>query len=627
MALKLVVIEGPIGASECVLDSFPVTIGRRRDNRISIADPAVSRYHCHIVRVNGHLRLRDLGSQNGVEVNGRPTVDHDLKAGDQIQIGAALLRCDETSDDADSGSSEPAADSALRDTRIQLASPLLAVEKEAAVPETVEFDPDDTKYLRRSDSSSGNEDRSARDLRALLNLCRQIQQADSPEIVQRRLLEALFGAIPAERGAVVLSAPGSVRLGEAVCLDRLRGPVDLKLSRTTLASVIDDGRVFLRNRIQGDPEGLPESLIAGDVQAALAAPLTFHGRIIGALYLDTTRADQPFDRQDLDLATAAAAAAAGVLEGAFRHQVLQRGLRAAWLEWGESPLSAMPSMRQALDSAVKAAAGSGPVLVTGEVGSGRRALAASIHAAGSSADGPFVSIHCAGRDPEAIEVELWGVESRPGKLARAAGGTLFVVEIGALPAASQARLVALISEDSLAARLIAATSLDLRALAVAGDFRDDLLYRLGPAVIQVPPLRSRRGDVMALAEHFAKRAAELEGRPFTGFSDDARAAIENYGWPGNIRELAHALEWAVGVRTENLIELVDLPSEVSDSASAPGYHERVKDAKRRILVEALDRSKGSVPAAAAELGINRTYLHRLIRNLEVKQDPSGAKEA
>jgi len=616
MVLKLVVAEGPVERSEYVLDSFPVTIGRRRDNRIPISDPSVSRYHCQILSETGRPRLVDLGSRNGVLVNGRATTDSVLEAGDSIQVGAAVFRLDVSSPPADD----------LNHTMSGRATP--SPGKHAGkVPETVEFDAEETTYLRRSDPSSGSGDRSARDLRALLDLCRQIQMGagESPDLVQRRLLEALFGAIPAERGAVVLAAPGAVRLGQAVCLDRLRGPVDLALSRTTLASVIDDGRVFLRNRIQRDSEGLPESLVSADVQAALAAPLTFQGRVIGALYLDTTRADQPFDRQDLDLATAAAVAAAGVLESAFRRQMLERGLAAAWSEWGENPLDVMPSMRQVTDMAVKAAANATPLLISGEAGSGRRALAESIHAAGSSADGPFVSVHCSGRGAEEIEAGLWGAGHESGKLDQATGGTLYVVEIGALPLASQARLAALLADDALEFRLMAATSKDLRARVSTGEFLEDLLYHLGPGAIETLPLRSCPGDLTALAEHLARRAAKNEKRPFEGFSPEAQSAIKNYGWPGNIREMANALDWAVGARTANVIGLEDLPSEVADATSAPGYHERVKEAKRRILLDALERSNGSVPGAAEELGINRTYLHRLIRNLDVRDEAADGQ--
>jgi len=627
MTWKLVAVEGPIEASEYLLDAFPVTIGRKRDNRIPISHPSVSRYHCHIVDTDAGPRLVDLGSQNGVFVNGDATAAKVLSSGDEIRVGPARFRLEQSSEPSAATNGQASESPAKPD----FAETVRAPAAEVVVPETVELDAEETAYLRRkvgSGSSTDTGERAARDLRALLALCRQIQQSESPELVQRRLLEALFGAIPAERGAVVLAAPGAVRLGEALCLDRLRGPVQLDLSRSTLASVIDNGRVFLRNRIQGDPSGLPESLISGEIQAALAAPLTFNGRTIGAIYLDTTREDRPFDRQDLNLATAAAAAAAGVLESAFREQVLRRGIAAAWSESGldERPLDFLPEMREAVETAAQAAKGAAPVVIVGEVGSGRRALAESIHVASASPNAPFVSIHCAGREPEAVETELWGSEDSPGKLELASGGTLYMVEIGALPKTSQGRLVSLLEDEALGARLVASTSRDLRGIAAAGNFREDLLYRLGGIAIETVPLRACRKGIVDLAEYLARRSARAEGRPFEGFSPGARKALESYAWPGNIAELANAVDGAVRIRAEHVVELEDLPDAVADAAYAPGYHERVREAKRRILSETLERAGGSVPAAAAELGINRTYLHRLIRNLKLRDDDPESDE-
>ncbi len=169
-------------------------------------------------------------------------------------------------------------------------------------------------------------------------------------------------------------------------------------------------------------------------------------------------------------------------------------------------------------------------------------------------------------------------------------------------------------------RLIAATNQDLEARVASGDFRQDLWYRLNVVTLTMPPLRDRGADVLTLAAHFAGKYGK--GRRVE-VSDDAKAALSGYDWPGNVRELENAIERALVLGRADRIVADDLPEAIVKGSSAPGeetavFRQSVIDAKRRLILGAIDQAGGNYTAAARLLGINPTYLHRLLRNLQLK---------
>jgi Nif-specific regulatory protein len=242
-----------------------------------------------------------------------------------------------------------------------------------------------------------------------------------------------------------------------------------------------------------------------------------------------------------------------------------------------------------------------------------------------------------------LESELFGHErgaftdarqQKRGLLESADGGTVFLDEIGELSLALQVKLLRVLQEREFERvggtrtikvdiRLITATNKNLEDAVAAGTFRQDLYYRLNVVGLEMPPLRERQEDIPLLANYFAVKYGEKCNRRITGISPEAQARLLGYDWPGNIRELENAIERAVVLGSTDRILLEDLPETILESepaATAPGtrYHEAVAQTKKQIILGAMQQAKGSYTEAAKLLGVHPNYLHRLIRNLNLK---------
>jgi NtrC-family two-component system response regulator AlgB len=337
-----------------------------------------------------------------------------------------------------------------------------------------------------------------------------------------------------------------------------------------------------------------------------------------------------------------------VLERALRFKGLNR--RVAGLEEqirSEVPEVVLdspdPKLAAVLEQARRVAPTDATVLIRGESGTGKGVMARQIHALSRRSAGPFVTVSCPSLSAELLESELFGhargaftgaVRSTSGKVAAAEGGTLFLDEVGDLPLPLQPKLLRFLQDRryervgesqtrTASVRLIAATNRDLEAEAASGRFRDDLLYRLNVVDLTLPALRYR-SDLLALADWLLKFFSRQTGRRIEGFSPEARAALSNYSWPGNLRELRNALERAVLFVSTSQIELDDLPGRISTAAPAPREHssgpvqvggpvtleELESEHIRRILIATETREE-----AARILGIDPSTLYRKRKQL------------
>ena len=299
------------------------------------------------------------------------------------------------------------------------------------------------------------------------------------------------------------------------------------------------------------------------------------------------------------------------------------------------------AMQEVLELAARVAPLDTTVLVYGESGTGKEFIVRMIHDQSPRASGPFISINCAALTETLLESELFGhvrgaftgaVRDKAGLFEVAGNGTLFLDEIGEVAPTVQAKLLRALQEREIRrvgaernikvnARVVAATNRDLRAAVVAGTFREDLYFRLGAFVIDVPPLRDRREDIPPLVHDFVRRASTRVKKDVKTVSAEAMTALMNYRWPGNVRELEHAIERAVIVARGTSIKVRELPPEVSQRASlrVTGESLDLQEQERVMIERALERFRGNRRQAADALKISTVTLWRKMKQYRLDE--------
>jgi transcriptional regulator with PAS, ATPase and Fis domain len=289
------------------------------------------------------------------------------------------------------------------------------------------------------------------------------------------------------------------------------------------------------------------------------------------------------------------------------------------------------------------------VLIRGETGTGKEVVARLIHGASQRRSGPFVAVNVAAIPEALAESELFGHvrgaftgadKARTGRFLAASGGTLFLDEIGEMPRGVQVKLLRALQEreitpvggsDTIAVdvRVVAATHRDLEAMIADGTFREDLFYRLDVLPIDIPPLRDRRHDIPALAEHFRQDVNAREARSVPTFALDVMHRLCAYDWPGNVRELENLVERLVVVASNRMVVMDDLPAQLRTSVvdlergtmdlPRSGVDLRVflTQLEERLITQALERTGGNKNRAAELLGMNRTTLVEKLRRRNV----------
>jgi DNA-binding NtrC family response regulator len=321
---------------------------------------------------------------------------------------------------------------------------------------------------------------------------------------------------------------------------------------------------------------------------------------------------------------------------------------------GHEIVVAEPSMIRLFGLVERVAAGRMPALIIGETGSGKEIVASAIHHLGPRAKKPMVNLNCAAVPVDLLESELFGyvrgafsgaVDDKPGLFEAAEGGSLFLDEIGEMPAALQAKLLRVLEdkvvrrvgatqETTVDVRVIAATHRDLKTAVVEGKFRQDLYYRLGAIQLAVPPLRDRPREIPILAERFAGDAAEQAGRHEVTLGAEAAEALLAYAWPGNVRELRNVMNTAVMMCGGSEIDVSHLPPDVVGGADdETGSHHstlvmleeptlpleaELREVERRRITQALERSDGNQTRAAELLGIPRRTLVSKLAQLGIE---------
>jgi len=310
----------------------------------------------------------------------------------------------------------------------------------------------------------------------------------------------------------------------------------------------------------------------------------------------------------------------------------------------EEIVGSSPALKTVLSSIVKVAPTDSTVLITGETGTGKELVARAIHKASPRAGQAFISVNCAAIPPALIASELFGHEKgaftgalqrRQGRFELAHAGTIFLDEIGELPAETQVALLRVLQERQfervggsraipIDVRIIAATNRELPAAIAAGTFRADLFYRLNVFPIDVPPLRQRKEDIPMLVAYFVKRYAATARKHISKVDKDTLARCLSYHWPGNIRELQNIVERSVILCTSDTfsVEQAWLSSPAEGRPGSVALTVALEDYERSIIEKALADSNGKVAGpngAAVKLGIPRTTLDARIRQLSIKR--------
>jgi Nif-specific regulatory protein len=626
----LLATSGPLRKSEFSLapENF---IGRGAGSTICLEDPSVSPNHCKIELRNGRHVLTDLDTQSGTFVNGIPIKERELQPGDEVTIGSSVfLFKDEKPEYPPCGS-------------VELVEEVTNVKPvDAHHHELLNLQPESLAALPQAA-------RMARNLSALLQISRTIGSLRDEESLPWQLLGLIFDVIPAERGAILLMEEDSREIRSQVAWDRVAGPDHrVPISNEVVRRVIEEGVSLLDSGVHGP---VSSNVIAMDRQPSqpqrslLCVPLISKQKPIGIIYLESKNSATALTEDDLQLLTAIAGLGVMGIENARQYEQLgseNQRLRAE-VSLTHDMVGCSAKMREVYQFIERVAPRDSTVLINGESGTGKELAARAIHKNSSRKHQPFVALNCAALTETLLESELFGhekgaftsaISQKKGFLEVAEGGTIFLDEIGELSPILQAKLLRVLQEREFVrvggtrpikinVRFLAATNKDLQKAVREEKFRADLFHRLNVISIVLPSLREHPEDIPTLAEHFAAMHAKNCNRVIKGISHDALACLMQYDWPGNIRELENAMERAVVVGNTERIFAEDLPENVLDCAKPEGenstnYHDAIRNLKKQLILGAMEQASGNITEAAKLLGVHANYLHRLMRNLELR---------
>ena len=303
---------------------------------------------------------------------------------------------------------------------------------------------------------------------------------------------------------------------------------------------------------------------------------------------------------------------------------------------GPHMIAESPQMEPVLQLMQRIAPSDANVLITGEHGTGKELVAEWLHARSPRHNRPFVAVNMGGLSEGLFESELFGHvkgaftdarADRPGRFEIADGGTIFLDEIGNVPLAQQAKLLRVLQTRelekvgssrtrSIDVRVLSATNLDLREAVGSGRFREDLLFRLNTIEIHLPPLRERREDILPLSHHFLQSHARRYDRGTMRFDTGAIQALQEHGWPGNIRELGHAIERAVLLAPADVVRAADLSLRAAEGGATRLDEMSLQEVESMVIRRALARFDGNVSQAARALGLSRSALYRRLESLD-----------
>ena len=488
-------------------------------------------------------------------------------------------------------------------------------------------------------------------LRKLHEFSQRLMELKTVAALLDALMDTVIEVTHADKGFLILLEGGDPRVAVARNVNHANLPEGVRhLSDSILARVIESKKaVIVSDALHDEQFKTSESVMNLKLCSVMCAPLMAQGELLGLLYVGNDNVVNLFEESSLDVLSIFAGQASLILQNALLLDSLKTGFDALKQKleanrFGDI-IGSCPSLMEVFRTVEKVAGTDIGVLITGETGTGKELIARAVHRRSLRATGPFVVVNCGAIPENLIESELFGhvrgaftgaVATRQGKFQQADKGTLFLDEIGELPLALQVKLLRALQEkivmkvgdtrtESVDIRVVAATNRDLEHEMKAGNFREDLYYRLNVIHVHLPPLRERGDDILVLAKYLLIKYAEEYGSKVKGFTPNALIAIRKYDWPGNVRQLENRIKKAIVMCDKTLIGVEDL--DILPEALAPivSLTQAREDFQRRYILEVLERNNGNRTKTARDLGVDpRTIFRYLEHEPDTKEPISGS---
>jgi Nif-specific regulatory protein len=415
--------------------------------------------------------------------------------------------------------------------------------------------------------------------------------------------------------------------------------------------VAQNNTSLIVNDVDKDPRFQSEisAKIGYPTESILAVPMRLKDTCIGVIEIINKQSRGVFTNEDLQLLELFAGQAALTIQNAKDYSKIQNEVyflqdKLQHEQGFHTFVGSSRIIMEKLEIAERVARTDSSVLIMGESGTGKELFAEQIHLMSQRKAAPFVRVNCAALPDHLLESELFGHvkgaftdahRDRIGRFELANGGTLFLDEVGEIPLNLQAKLLRAIQNKTFQkvgasestyvdVRILAATNKNIEQAVEQGDFRRDLYYRLNVLPFYIPPLRERPSDIVELAEFFLKKTCRETSKQIGGFSDEAIDMLKNYSWPGNVRELENVVERAVVLAKETRIERSDLllhsdSFDIDDVYTGKSLKEAVNYFKRNFIRTVLRAHDWNQTEASKDLGIQRTYLSKLIKELDIRE--------
>lgn len=603
----------PAGGGKRYKIQEPCIIGRSNDCDYIIEDNKISRYHLIVRPVKSGLIVRDLGSKNGVFLNGRRIMDDEwVKHGDVILLGETFLSVDYPQ----SMAAEPGGSHFL----VTVSTAAGSIFDEISIPDHVHTDalnPDDIRTVQD-----------------ILALTRE-KGEEAPHF--RSVTKHLMGLFHADSAVFCLARLDDY---EPIVIFS-KEKKTLFLSEILQSTLMQRKGVLIHNIFdrmeKGDSTKIPRDMPASQ----MAVPFIHEGKIVGLIALGAKRPNV-FTKTALTFLTVLANHLAPTVASTCMQAIIAPSSAIPQKYSYNAFIGSSEAIKNLKKLIEQVAAQPVNIVITGETGSGKEIVARTIHEKSGVADGPFIGINCSSIPPELFEAEVFGHEkgaftgayrTKPGKFEMAQDGTLFFDEIGDLPLFMQAKLLRVLESREFMhvggtqslhtnARFIFATNKNLQVMVKHGQFREDLFFRINTIEIAVPPLRERLEDIPELAEHFLDDIQIALRRPNNfHFSSAVLGSFLAYTWPGNVRELRNVLEQMAVLAEGDLIDEEHLPDRIrvqtplpDKDSKASGLLSSITDlTQKQMILHALDEANGQKKRAAEILGISRPTLDKKLR--------------